>query len=85
MLDARPVALFGPNGAGKTNILEAVSLFSPGHGLRRASALEMTRRPEGLGWKVAGILNTPARAYEIDSRSEDGSARQVRIDEKPAS
>ena len=44
-LDGRPVALFGPNGAGKTNILEAVSLFSPGRGLRRASAAEMTRRP----------------------------------------
>ncbi len=37
-LDARPVAIYGPNGAGKTNILEAVSLFSPGRGLRRASA-----------------------------------------------
>ncbi len=36
--DARPVALFGANGSGKTNILEAVSLFSPGRGLRRASA-----------------------------------------------
>ena len=36
--DGRPVALYGPNGAGKTNILEAVSLFSPGRGLRRAAA-----------------------------------------------
>ena len=43
-LDARPVALYGPNGAGKTNILEAVSLFSPGRGLRRASAQDMARR-----------------------------------------
>ena len=37
-VDERPVAIHGPNGAGKTNILEAVSLFSPGRGLRRASA-----------------------------------------------
>ncbi len=29
-LDARPVAVFGPNGAGKTNLIEAVSLLSPG-------------------------------------------------------
>ena len=36
--DGRPVALFGANGAGKTNILEAVSLLSPGRGLRRAAA-----------------------------------------------
>ena len=33
--DGRPVALIGPNGAGKTNLLEAVSLFSPGRGLRQ--------------------------------------------------
>ncbi|WP_373875218.1 AAA family ATPase, partial [Methylorubrum podarium] len=31
----RFVALVGENGAGKTNILEAVSLFCPGRGLRR--------------------------------------------------
>ncbi|MEM6711642.1 MAG: hypothetical protein AAF590_05105 [Pseudomonadota bacterium] len=33
---AQHVALSGPNGAGKTNILEAISLFSPGRGMRRA-------------------------------------------------
>ncbi|MDA7966929.1 AAA family ATPase, partial [Ruegeria sp.] len=54
-LDGRPVVLHGPNGAGKTNILEAVSLFSPGRGMRRASAAEMTRRPEALGWKLSGL------------------------------
>ena len=32
--DGRPVAITGPNGAGKTNILEAVSLLSPGRGFR---------------------------------------------------
>ena len=35
-LDQRPVTLTGENGAGKTNLLEAVSLLSPGRGLRRA-------------------------------------------------
>jgi len=30
------VVLFGKNGSGKTNILEAISLFSPGRGLRGA-------------------------------------------------
>ncbi|MGC6517355.1 MAG: DNA replication/repair protein RecF [Candidatus Puniceispirillaceae bacterium] len=33
----RPVVLIGPNGAGKTNLLEALSLLSPGRGLRRAA------------------------------------------------
>ncbi|TCL01497.1 DNA replication and repair protein RecF [Shimia isoporae] len=82
--DGRPVAIFGPNGAGKTNILEAVSLFSPGRGLRRASAEDMTRRPEAIGWKLAGHLSTNGQTYEVDIRSENGSARQIQIDGKAA-
>jgi len=35
------VALTGPNGAGKTNMLEAISFFSPGRGLRRAQLDEI--------------------------------------------
>ena len=82
--DRRPVALFGPNGAGKTNLLEAVSLFSPGRGMRRASAQDMTRRPEALGWKVAGQIDGPQGAHEVDFLSENGAPRQVRIDDKLA-
>ena len=37
--------LVGENGAGKTNVLEAISLFAPGRGLRRAALAEMA----GLG------------------------------------
>ncbi|EEE37897.1 DNA replication and repair protein RecF [Rhodobacteraceae bacterium KLH11] len=84
-LDGRPVALHGPNGAGKTNILEAVSLFSPGRGIRRASAAEMTRRPEALGWKLSGVLRAQGQSFEVETWSEGGAARQVRVDEKAAS
>ncbi|GGH39101.1 DNA replication and repair protein RecF [Cribrihabitans marinus] len=84
-LDGQPVAIHGPNGAGKTNILEAVSLFSPGRGLRRAGAAEMARRPEGLGWKLSGVLAAEERRHEIEIWSEGGGARQVRIDGKSAS
>ena len=83
--DGRPVVLFGPNGAGKTNILEAVSLFSPGRGLRRASAAEMARRPDAIGWKLSGVLRGPGRGHEVETWSEGGAARQLRIDGKPAS
>ncbi len=84
-LDERPIAIYGPNGAGKTNILEAVSLFSPGRGMRRASAADMTRRPEALGWKLTGWLRAKDQNHEIETWSEDGAARQVRIDGKAAS
>ncbi|OED45995.1 DNA replication/repair protein RecF [Leisingera sp. S232] len=83
-LDGRPVAICGNNGAGKTNILEAVSLFSPGRGLRRASAADMARRPEALGWKLKGEIKTLKQAYEVETWSEGGNARQVRIDNKSA-
>ena len=83
-LDQRPVALFGRNGAGKTNLLEAVSLFSPGRGLRRSSAQDMVRRPEAVGWKIAGTIQSLDRVYEVECLSEHGAARQVTIDGKPA-
>ena len=82
-VDPRPVAIHGNNGAGKTNILEAISLLSPGRGLRRASADDMTRRPEKLGWKVTALLHGPLGVSEIEILSEKGAARQVRIDGKP--
>ncbi|MFX0542085.1 DNA replication/repair protein RecF [Roseovarius sp. S4756] len=83
-LDARPVAIHGPNGAGKTNLIEAVSLFSPGRGMRRAAAQDMMRRPEALGWKVSGLLHSLDRVHEVDIWAEEGSARQLRIDDKAA-
>ncbi|MBU2347725.1 MAG: AAA family ATPase, partial [Alphaproteobacteria bacterium] len=43
-LASGPVVLHGPNGAGKTNLLEAISLLTPGKGLRGATAAEMGRR-----------------------------------------
>ncbi len=81
-LDGRPIAIYGPNGAGKTNILEAVSLFSPGRGLRRAAADEMARQPEKLGWKLTGLLESMHNTHELATWAEPGGARQVTIDDK---
>lgn len=83
-LDGRPVALFGPNGAGKTNLLEAVSLLSPGRGLRRAPSDELARRPEAIGWKISARVETPDGPREIETMAEAGGARAVRIDGKAA-
>ncbi len=83
-LDERPVAIHGPNGAGKTNILEAVSLLSPGRGLRRATADEIARRPEALGWKVTAVLQSLNQRHEVETWAEPGTPRQVTIDGKSA-
>lgn len=79
--DGRPVAIHGPNGAGKTNILEAISLLSPGRGLRRAGADEMAR-PGAPGWKVSALVETPGSSHEVETWVEDAGPRQVRIDGK---
>lgn len=82
--DGRPVAIVGPNGAGKTNILEAVSLLSPGRGLRRAAAEDLARKPESIGWKIAATVQGLSAAHELETWAEPGEARQVRIDGKAA-
>ncbi len=81
-LDGRPVVLHGANGAGKTNILEAVSMLSPGRGLRRATMDEMIRRPEMIGWKISAIIQSLGHAHEVETWVEPGQGRQVRIDGK---
>lgn len=83
-LDPRPLAIFGANGAGKTNLLEAVSLLSPGRGLRRAIADDLPRRPEALGWKITGLLRSLHQTHELETWAEAGGARQLRIDGKTA-
>jgi DNA replication and repair protein RecF len=83
-LDGRPVALFGPNGAGKTNLMEAVSLLSPGRGLRRATAEEIIRRPEAIGWKIRADLAGDGLGQEVEITAEPDAPRSVRINEKPA-
>ena len=84
VFDGRPVALVGANGAGKTNILEAISLLSPGRGLRRASADEIARRPEAIGWKVTAEAAGLHAAHQLETWAEGGAARVVRIDGKSA-
>lgn len=84
IVDARPVALSGANGAGKTNLLEALSLLSPGRGLRRAAAADLSRQPEGLGWRIGAMADLGAQKHEIDIRAEAGQSRSTRIDGKAA-
>lgn len=82
--DGRPVAFVGANGAGKTNLLEAISLLSPGRGLRRAAPEDLIRRPEALGWKIAAELHGAAGLHEVETTALPGQSRSLRIDGKAA-
>ena len=54
---ARFNLLIGENGAGKTNVLEAISLFAPGRGLRRAALAEMAGHSGPGGFAVSAALD----------------------------
>jgi DNA replication and repair protein RecF len=83
-LDGRHVCLYGSNGAGKTNLLEAVSQFGPGRGLRSAQLSEMTRRDATGGWALAATLDDEQK-ISINLESSGTAKRSVRIDGAPAS
>lgn len=81
----RFVALVGENGAGKTNLLEAISLFSPGRGLRRADLGTMARLGGAGGFAVSMSLAGLEDEHRIGTGYEppgfDGrAARLCRID-----
>ncbi len=84
---ARLVVLAGANGAGKTNLLEAVSLLSPGRGLRRAPFCELARQGGPDRWAVAAHTEGPHGLISLgtgwtgdNGETGEGASRQVSID-----
>ena len=77
------VLLSGPNGAGKTNVLEAVSLLTPGRGLRQVPIADMARSGGPGGFAVAARLED---GTEIGTGTAAAAPdrRQVRINGAPA-
>ena len=89
-ISGRMVAFSGENGAGKTNLLEAISLFSPGRGLRRAELSDMARESGAGGFAVAAELSGPYDTVKLGTGLEppghDGyGPRKYRVDGEPAS
>lgn len=86
VLDGRPVFLVGPNGAGKTNLLEAISLFTPGRGLRNAAMAEVGRRQpgeaQGRPWAVAATILQDGEPVRLGTGTDTGGAarRAVRLE-----
>jgi DNA replication and repair protein RecF len=86
-LDAAHVVLVGENGAGKTNLMEAVSLLSPGRGLRRATIEDMGRKTGAGGWSVSVRLDGPTGETRIgvgaSGEAGETRAKTIRIDSQP--
>jgi len=86
---AKTIVLVGPNGAGKTNLIEAISFFAPGRGLRRANLDEVAFSEGDGSWAAAaeieGALGLATLGTGIERPLEDGAAilRKCRIDREP--
>ncbi|MET1047751.1 MAG: DNA replication/repair protein RecF [Hyphomicrobium sp.] len=85
--DAGPQVIVGANGSGKTNLLEALSLLSPGQGLRRVPFVDLARGAGDGGFAVAARAHTLAGVADIGTGLAAGAkergeraGRVVRID-----
>lgn len=83
------IVLVGPNGAGKTNLLEALSLLSPGRGLRGAALGEMLPGAhagppggEDTAWAVSARIRIPGHAFaagETGGHTPAGPGSDLRL------
>ena len=73
--DAGPQVIAGANGSGKTNLLEALSLLSPGQGLRRVPFSELARSGGDGGFAVAARAHTLAGPADIGTGLQAGGNR----------
>jgi len=85
-IDGGIVVLCGENGAGKTNLIEALSLFSPGRGLRRAelSACARVGGAGGFAISIEVAEDDAARQLGCGLEIVEGSAQRLsRVDRAP--
>lgn len=76
-LSKNMLVLHGPNGAGKTNVLEAVSLLSPGRGLRGAKNIEIQCQSQPAAWAVAATLQTPYGPVKLGTGLEPQTEKRL--------
>jgi DNA replication and repair protein RecF len=86
-VEGRVVALVGENGAGKTNLIEALSLFSPGRGLRRAALSDCVRHGGPGGFAISIQVEDDGEPRQLGTGLEQPASeapqRVNRIDRAP--
>lgn len=73
------VVLCGANGTGKTSILEAISMFGVGRGLRGGTAEEAIRTPDAAGWHVRARLAGTAGAHVLEAALQPEPPRRLAL------
>lgn len=89
-VNADMAVLVGANGAGKTNCIEAISLLSPGRGLRRATFGDIADNQGDGSWAVSAEiegaygLSTLGTGIDAPHGSTEATTRRCRIDREAA-
>ena len=80
------IVLTGDNGAGKTNLLEALSMFSPGRGFRRARIADLDNN-KLIDAAINGLNDSWAVSARIEVNGDQvlvGTGRQLTIEKGKA-
>ena len=88
-ITAKTVVVSGENGSGKTNLVEAISMFAQGRGLRRADLGDCARRGGAGGFAVSLELAAADCMVRLGTGLDpavDGAPaqRRHRVDREPA-
>ncbi len=87
---AGPIVLTGANGSGKTNLLEAISMFMPGRGMRGAGFDAMLfKDAPSVQWAVSISIDQAEEPLRLGTSWQQaangpGQTRQANIDKKTA-
>jgi DNA replication and repair protein RecF len=79
---AAPIVITGRNGSGKTNILEAVSLLSPGRGMRKSRISDMDNLHLQLPWSVSATLLKSGDTHHLASGRDAGRDKDSRSERR---
>lgn len=89
VLDSGLIVLTGENGAGKTNLIEAISLLSPGRGLRRAELAECARSGGAGRFAISVEVATRDGPIQLGTGTEEqpdaALLRRYRLNRQPVS
>ena len=72
-LEGALIVFCGENGAGKTNLLEALSLFAPGRGLRRAELAACARIGGAGGFAISIEVEDEGAVHQLGVGFEPGA------------
>ena len=81
------IVLNGSNGSGKTNILEAISLFAPGRGIKNSNLIEMINKKNNISsFQIKATVKYVSGEVELTrSYSEEKNKNYLLVDDEKIS